>query len=225
MFKLNNLSKNFKGFCLKDISLEIDSNKIAGILGKNGAGKTTLLRIVAGLYYQETKNIEIDDTPYHNYDIEYRKRVFFLPEANIIPDHFNSKTFASLFRTFYPLWQDDVFHAVLSRLNVPDRKNIKSLSQGNKRKLHLSAAFAANTDIILLDEPTANIDPIDREIIQELIINYAYNKNKIVLYSSHTISEVLEAADYIMIINNGAKALYKENDGFIDNKFLLEMMK
>ncbi|MHB9295533.1 hypothetical protein PilKf_01279 [Pillotina sp. SPG140] len=54
-----------------------------------------LLRIVAGLYYQETKNIMIDDKQYHNYDTEYRKRVFFLLKTNIIPDHFNSKTFAS----------------------------------------------------------------------------------------------------------------------------------
>jgi ABC-2 type transport system ATP-binding protein len=225
MFKIDNLSKNFKGFYLNDISLEAGSNKIVGILGKNGAGKTTLLRTVAGLYYQETKNITIDDIQYHNYDTEYRKKVFFMPEANIIPDHFNSKTFAALLKAFYPLWQDDTFQAVLLRLHVPEGKNMKSLSLGNKRKLHISAAFAANTDVVLLDEPTANIDPVDRETIQELIIDYSHNKNKTVLYSSHTISEVLEAADYIMVINDGSRVFCEENDGSINSKSLLEMMK
>lgn len=220
--KVHNISKEYKSFTLDVPELELNSGKVIGLVGKNGAGKTTLLKILFALIRSERVSVEIEGKIVNVDNQNWKSRLFFSPETNIIPDMFKMTDVEKFYARFYRNWNSDEFYMYLNEFEVPD-KPIKALSLGNKKKLSLAASLASNADIVILDEPLSNIDPVERQVIKIFMKNYK-EKGRCIIYSSHILPEVIELCDSIIALKNGKCVLNTNNDNLSEDS-ILELIK
>jgi ABC-2 type transport system ATP-binding protein len=202
------ITKHFKGFQLGPVSFECGDHSILGLVGKNGAGKTTLLRSIFGLYRQTEATVLLDGQPYDAESNSSRQRIVYQPEATSVPLFLNARSLGELLKRFYAKWSAEEYARLLSTFGVPSEKKIRSLSTGNRRKLAIAAALAAQPDVALLDEPTSNVDPISRDDILSELLRYRSRHPAAILLSSHILSDVRRVADKILVLNNGSVTYY-----------------
>jgi ABC-2 type transport system ATP-binding protein len=223
IFEFKDIIKKFSDFELNVDSFILNSGKISGLIGKNGAGKTTLLKIISGLYYCQTLSIKLDNDIIKCDSKDWKKHIMFVPETNVLPDSFTRKDLNIFYSHFYSNWKTNTFLTFLKTLDVPD-KNVKQLSLGNKKKLALAAAFSSGADLLILDEPISNIDPIERENIMKIMKDYA-KSGKVIVYSSHILSEIKLISDNLIALNKGKCVLNCCNDEKISEESLLELIR
>lgn len=202
--ELKQLKKYLGGFKLNNINLEIPRGYITGFIGKNGSGKTTLIQHLVGLKKQDAGTIQILGSD----DIE-RDRVDLLNRIGIMfaEDNFPRKeTVQSLEKTlnmFYENWDTKLFHNYLIRFNVNTERKIEHLSTGQKVKLSLAIALSHEAELLILDEPTSNLDPTFRIEFLELLQELMMDEEMTIFFSTHITSDLEHIADYIVMIDDG----------------------
>lgn len=217
MLKLENIQKRFKQkIVLKDISLTFESGKIYGLLGNNGAGKTTLVKII----FQEYK-FDGGTIKYNNQEIKEinYKDWYFFSENNELPKNIKVGNYINMIRNM-TLLPKDVFKTRISEINQfldvrPWLKNkIGSLSAGQQKLLSLYVCLLLKPKIIFFDEPTANVDFANKEIILE-VIKKLKNEETLIVVITHLIEEIKVLLDHVIIIDDG---LIKYNQEFSNKK-------
>ncbi|HEQ5509190.1 TPA: ABC transporter ATP-binding protein [Streptococcus pyogenes] len=214
MIDIENISKKYskKGrFVLKDVSFSINNPGIYGLLGENGAGKTTLMNIIATVLRPERGSIYYKGTEIYskNYN-DYKKKVGYMPQdINLYGDltvSENLKLFLILCN--YP--KNKIDSRIIELLNLinlykqKDRK-FKELSGGMKRRLGLGICLCKDPEIIIVDEPTTGVDPVERISIRNILKDLAINK--IIIFSSHIIEDIEFCCDTVSILSEG-KLIY-----------------
>lgn len=202
MLKLQNINKKFKSIVIADnISLQLD-NCTYGLLGKNGSGKTTLLRCIT-----EVEKLDSGKISYVHGDSEtgsYLDHIGYLPQSF---DIFNELTPCEVLRFFANLKKYSITDAeieeLLTSLNLIYHKDamVKNLSGGMKRRLGIAQALIGNPDILLLDEPTAGLDPEERLNFKNVVRRV--KNNRCVVLSTHIITDIEALCDKILILING----------------------
>ena len=198
MLKLNNLSFKYnKENILENLSLDIQNdNQIIALFGPNGAGKTTLLNVLAGFYQKYDGELLGDYTS------------FLLPDSNFIPGDMTIKSCLKDFQTLYRNFDVERASAMLDHLSLDINKKISYYSKGMKEQLHLIFTLAQDVDIYLLDEPLAAVDPLTRDVLIELILNYK-KEGSIVLLSTHLIQDMDKLFEEVIFLNQGNVISYK----------------
>ena len=209
ILKCVNLTKRYgKLVALNDLSLEITSGKIIGLLGPNGSGKTTLIKLINGLLQPDAGYLEICG---HTPGIESKKIVSYLPDNNFLVSSMKLKKIIELFCDFYEDFRPNLAYEMLERLQISPESKLKSLSKGNKEKVALILVMSRNARLYVLDEPIAGVDPATRDYIISTIINN-YNPEASVIISTHLISDIEEVLDEAIFIKNGKVVLHKSVD-------------
>jgi ABC-type multidrug transport system ATPase subunit len=203
MIKIKNLSKNFgKAKAINNLNIEIRTAEATALWGSNGAGKTTLIRCLLGLIPFKGEII-IDNKNLITDDKEIKKLIGFVPQEISLHDNLTVKEtinfYSQIKRT--GISEIGIWKEILGINNFKD-KLIKELSGGMKQKLALAIALLGNPPILLLDEPTANLDLKAREDFLHLL-NMLKKEGKTILFSSHRIEEVLSFADRVLVLDNG----------------------
>ncbi|MFD2831346.1 ABC transporter ATP-binding protein [Corticicoccus populi] len=202
--ELKQLNKKMRNFKLKDINLKIPKGYITGFIGENGSGKTTLINHLIGLKKEDSGTIELLGFE----DIE-SNRVELLNRIGIVfsEDNFPQKeTAVSLEKTlkmFYKNWNSDQFYQYLKRFGVETSSKIARLSTGEKVKLSIAAALSHEAELLILDEPTSNLDPTFRIEFLELLQELMMDEEMTILFSTHITSDLEHIADYIVMIDDG----------------------
>ncbi len=199
-----NLVKYFGSIkALDNLDLHIPKG-ISGFIGPNGAGKTTTINILAGLVSPTDGYAEILGMNSQSESIEIRKSVRFMLESLVLPKEISVIKFMEHAADFCGVSFTEV-NNILNEVNLSRFKNrrIKSLSAGMLQRLRLAQALLGNPELIVLDEPTANLDPISRIEVLELIIRFNREKGISFLISSHIIPELEKIIDWVSIINEG----------------------
>ncbi len=226
--ELKGISKIFNNFSLAPVNIYIPSKTIVGLVGRNGAGKTTLLKSIIGLYYQETSRVYINGC-LHNYNSnKHKQNIIMLSETNILPKEMDVKTIGKIYSSLYKKWDNSYFYRIIKDLDVPQGKKIKELSLGNKKKLAIGAVLATNSPIILLDEPTSNVDVVTRELILKEIKYNSKMNDAVIVFSSHLLADVKHITDKLLLLRDGQVTFYGNNNDFIDENFeerVLELIK
>lgn len=220
--KIHDIFKEYENFILNVSELELSSGKIIGLVGKNGSGKTTLLKILFALVHSPKVSVEIEGNKLYVDNQNWKSRLFFSPETNIIPDLFKMADVEKFYSRFYKNWNSEEFKQYLKEFEVPN-KPLKDLSLGNKKKLSLAASFASNAEIVILDEPLSNIDPVERQVLKNCMSNYK-GKDRCIIYSSHILPEVIELCDNIVALKNGNCVLNTKNENLNEDS-ILELIK
>ncbi|MBG7607312.1 MAG: ABC transporter ATP-binding protein [Verrucomicrobia bacterium] len=207
MIEVNNLSKRYgRHLAVRDISFSVAKGEIVGFLGPNGAGKTTTIRMLTGFLPPSSGSAKIADFDIFRQSIEARKRIGYMPENVPLYDDMRVREYLSFRARIKGLSNNDarrrVSHVIdTCGLEGVRRKMIKTLSKGYRQRVGLADALVHQPDLLILDEPTNGLDPIQIRQIRELIKHLALNHT--VLISSHILSEVEMIANRVVIIDNG----------------------
>jgi Cu-processing system ATP-binding protein len=203
MIQIKNLRKSFgKLEILKGINLELNKGSITAIMGPNGSGKTTLLKCVLELVRPSSGNISVKGMSTKN-NHEYRKLIGYMPQTPRYPENLKVKELIAMLKDVKGN-HCDYDEELLVQLNMKEiyEKPIGTLSSGTKQRVSSAIAFLFDQEIIILDEPTAGLDPVSAEIVKNKIIKEK-EKGKLIIITSHIISEVESLADRIIFLLEG----------------------
>ena len=207
--KIKNLYKNYKGFeAVKNLNFEIRKGSITGLLGPNGCGKTTTIGMILGLIRPTKGEVLIN-----NKDIEIEKnRISVLEKMNFIspyvelPKKLSVKENLIVYGKMYEVKNlQNRINTLCNDLNLKEFLNKKTgeLSSGQKNRVSLAKSLINNPEILLLDEPTASLDPDTGDYVRSYIENYAKKNNTTILLASHNMSEVERLCENIMMMKQG----------------------
>jgi ABC-2 type transport system ATP-binding protein len=207
MIEVNNLSKRYgRHLAVRDVSFSVAKGEIIGFLGPNGAGKTTTLRMLTGYLPPSSGSATVAGFDIFRQSIEARKRIGYMPENVPLYDDMRVREYLSFRARIKGLSNSDarrrVSHVIdTCGLEAVRRKMIKTLSKGFRQRVGLADALVHQPDLLILDEPTNGLDPIQIRQIRELIKHLAINHT--VLISTHILSEVEMIASRVIIIDGG----------------------
>lgn len=207
MIEVNNLSKRYgRHLAVRDVSFSVAKGEIIGFLGPNGAGKTTTLRMLTGYLPPSSGSATVAGFDIFRQSIEARKRIGYMPENVPLYDDMRVREYLNFRARVKGLSNGDarrrVSHVIETcGLEEVRRKMIKTLSKGYRQRVGLADALVHQPDLLILDEPTNGLDPIQIRQIRELIKHLALNHT--VLISTHILSEVEMIASRVVIIDAG----------------------
>lgn len=200
ILEIKNLIKKYHTKNVIDnISLNVDSGKIVGLLGPNGSGKTTLIKLLAGLLTATSGDILIDNK---EIGIETKAIVSFLPDRPYFANWMKVHDILAFFADFYRDFSMKKAMEMLKLLNIGVNDRIKTMSKGTKEKLNLVLVMSRAARLYLLDEPIAGVDPAARDYILITIISN-YSEDSSVIITTHHIADVEKILDDVIFLNEG----------------------
>jgi len=201
--RLSGLTKRFPGFQLGPLDLVLEPGTVVALVGPNGAGKTTTLNCMAGLIIPDEGGCDVFGAPVHPSQTEYRRNVGYVGEENGFFKGWTAKRNLDYLARLLPGWSCDRAKRLVDRLGLPMEKPVKVLSRGNQTKLALVAAMAHGPKLLLLDEPTAGLDPVVRAEVLDVLWEITEDGEHAVLYSTHVLSDINRLADELVFLRDG----------------------
>lgn len=194
------LSKFYGPFpAVVNIDLNIESDKIIGLLGPNGSGKTTFMKLAAGLLTPTMGNISILGNPVGE---ETKKIVSYLPDSTYLSNWMTVKDAVNFFKDFYFDFSEIKAYEMLENLKINPKIKLKALSKGNREKVQLILVMARDARLYLLDEPIAGVDPAARDYILDTIITNRSPGSSVII-STHLIYDIEPVLTDFLFINRG----------------------
>ena len=205
--KVSNLVKIFdKRKIINNISFDVSENSVVGILGKNGAGKTTLLGMLMGLILPSSGKIEILGKDLNKKKNEILKKINFQSPYVDLPKKMTVEQNLYFYSRLYGIKNfKDIVNDLVDKLKMKDliKKNYGSLSAGQKTKVNLCKALINNPKLLLLDEPTASLDPETSIFIREFLLKFQKKNNSSILITSHNLDEIQSICSKIILLKFG----------------------
>jgi ABC-2 type transport system ATP-binding protein len=207
---ISNLTKNYKDFTLNNISFTVPKGTIMGFVGENGAGKTTTIKAILDLIHTDGGEVTILGSNAKSLPMEIKSQIGVVFDGSNLHDNLNVKNINTVMKNIYPNWEEKVFFEYIKKLQLPERKIIKEYSRGMKMKLTIAIALSHHSKILILDEATSGLDPIVRDEILDIFLEFIQNEEHTILLSSHIISDIEKIADYVTFIHRG-KIIFSES--------------
>lgn len=182
------------------LRLSVQKGYIYGLLGKNGAGKSTLLKLISGLVFPVSGKVEVLGFNPSKRRPAFLEKIFFIPEEIDTPE-LDVIAFADDYAVFYPKFNKTQFLHLLKELEVP-LVNLKSMSYGQKKKAWIALGIAANTDLLIMDEPTNGLDIPSKRQFRKMMAA-TINENRCVIISTHQVRDLDSLIDKIIIVEEG----------------------
>ncbi|MFV0517267.1 MAG: ABC transporter ATP-binding protein [Aminipila sp.] len=232
--EIKNLNKTFKDFKLNSVNLKLPKGSIMGLIGENGAGKTTLIKLLLGLQNPDNDSILKDDSSslkqsvsvlgydLKNFPIDAKEDIGVVLDDCCFPENLNIAQINLFMSKLYKNWDTSCFNGYIECFNLPVKKSVKALSKGMKMKLSIAAALSHNAKLLVLDEPTAGLDPVIRDEILDVFMEFIQNEEHSILISSHITSDLEKICDYITFINNGNILLSAVKDDILADYGILK---
>lgn len=206
--EIKDLVKQFDNFKLGPINLTIPKGTIVGYIGQNGAGKSTTIKLLLGLLNKDSGEIKILDE-INPSSVGLKDKLGIVFDDLLVPEEMTLIDVEKFCSRVYSKWNKNSFYKFKEKFNLPEKKIIKNYSRGMKMKLSMAVALSHNAELLILDEATSGLDPIVREEILDLLLDFMQDENHTILISSHILSDLEKVADYIAFINDG-KILFME---------------
>ncbi len=207
---ISNLRKLYGKITAVDgFSLEIPGASVFGLLGPNGAGKTTTFKCMLGLAHPTSGEIFYDGKPLVPETFE---RIAYIPERSVLYDWMTVAEHVEMTRRAFRAFDPKRAFELLATFNIDRHRRVRVLSKGMRTAVMVALAFARNAEILVLDEPTGGLDPVNQRHVLSLMINEAAKGNS-VIFSSHQIGQVERAAEHIAVMDRGRLVL----QGLVDD--------
>lgn len=203
MLSVQNLSKRYEKFQLKNVSFSLHPGYIMGFVGRNGAGKTTTLKSMLNLVHADSGSVTMFGKDFFRNELSIKQDISFMFGGIYCYPKKKLKTIADVVRQFYNEWDDAAFEKYLKRFDLDPDKKVDELSQGMKVKFNLALALSHNAKLLILDEPLSGLDPVSRDDLLELFQALIEGGQRSIIFSTHITSDLEKCADYITFIQNG----------------------
>jgi ABC-2 type transport system ATP-binding protein len=198
--KIENLQKRYTDFSLQNISFGVPNGSIVGLIGENGAGKSTTIKLILELINKDGGNVTFWNKKLDDIDKEDIGVVF--DECNF-HEVLSARQISNIMGNIYKRWDNEKFKSLLDYFSLPSDKKIKDFSKGMKMKLSIAVALSHNPKLLILDEATSGLDPIVRDQMLDLFLDFIQDEKHSILMSSHITSDLEKIADYVTFIHEG----------------------
>ena len=222
MIQVSNISFKYPGTkrnIFDNFSLDIEENRIYGLLGKNGTGKSTLLYIISGLLTPSSGMVSVDGMASKERHPALLRDIFIVPEEFELPN-VSLKTYIKSLLPFYPNFSQNVLEKCLHDFELPNFEKLSELSMGQKKKVYMSVALAANTRYLLMDEPTNGLDIPSKSQFRRVVADNMTDGRTIII-STHQVHDVESLLDHILILTE-SKMLLDATTAEICEKYSFE---
>ena len=215
--ELSHVCKAFPGFAIQDLSLTVPSGTICGLVGENGAGKTTAIRLMMGALRPDSGRCTLLGVDTASPQVLTAKEdVGVVLDEAYFPETLNAVQVGKILAKTYRRWDKHRYDSYLDRFSLPRDKQFKDFSRGMKMKLAIASALAHDPKLLVLDEATAGLDPIVRDEVLDLLLDFVQDEDHAVLVSSHITSDLEKVADYITFLHQGKLVFTLEKDLLVD---------
>lgn len=212
MIVIKNLSYRYnrKKTLFDGLDLTLMPGGIYGLLGKNGAGKSTLMKTISGLLFPTGGSCEVNGLEPAKREVAFLSQLFFIPEEVELPK-LSLKRFTAIYAPFYPLFNKDEFSAYLEEFHIPADAQLHQLSFGQKKKAFIAFGLAANTRLLVMDEPTNGLD-IPSKVQFRKLMSRAARPDRVILVSSHQVRDLDDLITAVIIMDNSRILLHEQKD-------------
>ena len=219
--EIRHLSKSFPGFRLNDLNLILPAGCIMGFIGENGAGKSTTIKLILDILKKDNGTITILGRE-NSADIRSIKEDIGVVMDDVgIPECLTLKQIEKVMGHTFRNWDRDQFLKLAQKLSLPDEKPFKDFSRGMKMKLGIAIAMSHGAKLLLLDEATSGLDPVVRDEVVDMFMDYTRNEEHSIFISSHIVSDLEKLCDYIAFLHKGELLLCEEKDKLLSEYALL----
>ncbi|EFN93717.1 ABC-2 type transport system ATP-binding protein [Mobiluncus mulieris] len=221
--EIEGLVKKLGTFELGPLTLNIPRGCFVGLIGENGAGKSTTMKLLHGILEPSAGNIRVLGNNPATDNPAYKARVGFVFDDLYLPENFKLKHVEHFNHLLYgEAWHPQTFWGLAERFDLPPKKWIKKYSRGMKMKLGMVCALSHHAELLILDEPTSGLDPVVRDDVLDIIMDFMQDESHSVLFSSHIISDLQKAADYVAFIHKGKLLMMEAKDELSEKYALLQ---
>lgn len=212
ILEVNHLEKRYDKFHLKDISFSLPYGTIMGFVGENGAGKTTTMGCILQTLKKDAGTVKIFGKELQKEDRAPLEEIGVVYDAENFPPGLTPKQLSKVMDDIYSNWDDRVFFEYLKQFQLDENKKIKTFSKGMGMKLGIAAALAHKPKLLILDEATSGLDPVVRDEMLDVFLDFVQEEDHAVFLSSHITTDLEKVADYITFIHNGTIILTASKD-------------
>lgn len=209
-------SRNSTNFMLDNISFDLPSGCIMGLIGENGAGKSTTIKLILDIIKKDAGSIKIFGEEVDPSSTKTKNDIGVVLDEPCFSDLLNASEIGKIMAKTYDKWDNEKFYELLERFDIAPKKKFKSFSKGMKIKLSIAVALSHNAKLLILDEPTNGLDPVIRSEIISIFNAFTRDPMKSVLISSHIVSDLEKICDYVTFINRGKIFLCEEKDRLLE---------
>ena len=210
--EIKNLCKSYKDFEINNLNLTLPGGYIMGLVGENGAGKSTTIKLILNMVNKDSGSITVlgrDNSV--NFELTKEDIGIVLDEVGF-SSFFTAKDIDKIMAHTYKNWSSEQFYSYLNKLSLPGDKKFKDLSRGMKMKLGIAVALSHDPKLLILDEATNGLDPVVRDEVTDLFMEFTRDENHSILISSHIVSDLEKICDYIAFMHKGKIILCEEKD-------------
>lgn len=223
--ELNNVTKQYDGFSLKKVSFDVPKGCIMGFIGQNGAGKTTTIRSLLRITEINDGEIKLLGMDHRKEEDEIKKHIGVVFDEMPFHDLFTAEDMGKIFEGLYDEWDYDIYHGYLERFELPRKKKIGKFSKGMKMKLQIACALSHHAKLLVMDEATTGLDPVVRDEILHIFMEYMQDGESSILMSSHITSDLEKIADMITFIDRGTILLTGYKDEILEKHGIIHCDK
>lgn len=210
IIELKNINKSFRQFAIKDLSFSVKKGFVTGFIGANGAGKSTTIKLILNLMKPDSGTISLFGQSYENHEKEIKQRIGFVFDRNVFYEQLTLTEMKNIIKPAYIHWDDTLFQQYVDMFELPLKKKIKTFSKGMMMKASLAFALSHHAELIIMDEPTAGLDPIFRSELLEILREIMQDSEKAIFFSTHITTDLDKIVDYITFIHDGKLVFTKE---------------
>lgn len=217
ILELENISKTFpkSNFTLNDLTFSLPYGSILGFVGENGAGKTTTIGCILNTLRKDSGTVKLFGREMEDNDTALREKIGVVYDGDNFPGFWTAKQLSQVMGGFYSQWDQALFQKYLQDFHLPDTQKIKHFSRGMSMKLAIAAALSHHPQLLILDEATSGLDPIMRDEMLDVFLDFVQEEDHSILLSSHITSDLEKVADYIAFIHEGRLILTASKDDLI----------
>ena len=215
--ELQNVSKRYKDFELKNVSFCVPEGCIVGLIGENGAGKTTTIKSILNITKADGV-VKIFGKDNKKEESKIKEQIGVVLDDSFLSDYLTAKQIHSIMKDVYKTWDENKFFQLLKQFQLPTDKMIKDFSSGMKMKLKIATAIAHNPKLLILDEPTSGLDPVVRNEILDIFRNYIEeDETRSILLSTHITTDLEHISDYIVFMEKGKILFHLPTNELLEN--------
>lgn len=203
MLEIKNLTKKYESFTLDNVGFDLPKGSVMGLIGQNGAGKTTVIKLIMNTIAKNSGTILVDTMDNIEKEVEVKNIIGYVSDEDYLFTNCNLKQHSQAFKEMFDSWDQEYFEKLAEKWELSMSKKVNTFSKGMKTKAMVALTLAHRPQVLILDEPTAGLDPVARIELLDMLREFVSDGEKSVLFSTHITSDLDKIADYITILIKG----------------------